>query len=397
MLSNKIKELAARYYQETLSIRQHLHRNPELSFQEKATASAVSAKLKAYSIEHTTNISGHGIVAHICGRSPEAACLALRAELDALPIQETNTHNYCSQNPGVMHACGHDAHMAMLLTAGRILNDLKQHFKGTIKLVFQPAEEVLPGGALGIIESGALLNPDAKAIFAQHVLPTLESGKIGFRAGAFMASGDEINIKIKGKGGHAAMPDQINDTVLVAAQIIVNLQQIVSRLAPPSIPTVLSFGRVQANGLHNIIPDEVLIQGTFRTFDEKWRAQAKENIIRIATHTAAASGTEAEVLIDQGYPFLVNHAALTQTAADAARAYAGPENVVELAQRMTTEDFAHYAQLMPSCFYRLGTGNVGKGITAGLHNPGFDIDENSLELGSGLMAWIALEQLRQLQ
>jgi amidohydrolase len=397
MLSNKIKELAARYYQETVSLRQQLHQHPELSFQEKDTASAVSVKLSEYGIEHTTGVSGHGIVAHIRGRLPDTACLALRAELDALPIQETNTHNYCSQIQGVMHACGHDAHMAMLLTAGRILNDLNQHFEGTIKLIFQPAEEVLPGGALGIIESGALLNPDAKAMIAQHVLPTLESGKIGFRPGAFMASGDEINIRVKGRGGHAAMPDQINDTVLVAAQIIVNLQQIVSRLAPPSIPTVLSFGRVQANGLHNIIPDEVLIQGTFRTFDEKWRSKAKEHIINIATHTAAASGAKAEVLIDHGYPFLVNDIALTQIAAEAARVYAGPENVVELEQRMTTEDFAHYAQHMPSCFYRLGTGNTNKGISAGLHSSNFDIDESSLELGSGLMAWIALEQLRQLQ
>jgi amidohydrolase len=284
----------------------------------------------------------------------------------------------------------------MLLTSGRILAQLNQHFSGEIKLIFQPAEEVLPGGAKGMIEAGVLQNPNVQAITAQHVLPSLECGKVGFRAGRIMASGDEINIRLKGKGGHAAMPESINDTVLIASQIVVALQQIVSRLAPPSVPTVLSFGRFIADGLHNIIPEEVLIQGTFRTYDENWRAQAKEHIRRIAMKTAEAYGAKAEVVIDDGYPFLVNDTALTKIASEAAVEYVGHDNVVEMAQRMTTEDFAHYSQQLPACFYRLGTGSLKKGISAGLHSPHFDIDEGCLETGSGLMAWVAIRQINSL-
>ncbi len=396
MHPNKIKALAAAYFNETAAIRKHLHRHPELSFQEEATAAFVSAKLDAYGIRHRKNIAGHGVVAYIEGKNPGKACLALRADLDALPIQETATHDYASANAGVMHACGHDAHTAMLLTAGRILHEIRHDFRGSITLIFQPAEEVLPGGALGVIDSGVLQQPRAAAILGQHVLPSLESGKIGLRSGPFMASGDEINIRVKGRGGHAAMPEAIHDTVLIASQIVVSLQQLVSRMAPPSVPSVLSFGRLIADGLHNIIPDEVLIQGTFRTFDETWREKAKGHIRQIAEHTAAAAGAAAEVNIDQGYPFLENDAGMSQIAFEAARQFVGPENVMELDMRMTTEDFAHYAQIMPACFYRLGSGNKEKGIQAGLHTSDFDIDESSLQTGSGMMAWMALQQLNDL-
>ncbi len=392
-MQSHIKELAARFYHETVFVRQHLHRHPELSFQESDTASFVASKLKEYGIPFKKDIGGHGIIALIEGNNPTEHCTALRADLDALPIQESSNESYCSVNEGIMHACGHDAHTAMMLTAGRILFELRHHFDGTVKLIFQPAEEKLPGGALEIIRAGGLENPKPKQIIGQHVLPTLESGKVGFRTGAFMASSDEINIRVTGKGGHAAMPDKFTDTVLIASQIVVNLQQIVSRFASPLMPTVLSFGKIIANGAHNVIPSEVLIQGTFRTFNEEWRAKAKEHITRIAQQTALAGGGNAEVHIEHGYPFLWNDEFTTKTAQKSAIEYLGKENVVELDQRMTAEDFAWYSHQLPACFYRIGTRNESLKITSDLHTSTFDIDESVLESGSGLMAWIALSNL----
>ncbi len=395
MLISKIKSLAAEYHADTIQFRRHLHSHPELSFEEAKTARFISDKLNGWGIPHRTNVGGHGIVALIGKETPDQACVALRADIDALPIKELNTHDFCSTNPGVMHACGHDAHTSMLLTAARILKQIEPQLHGQVKLIFQPAEEKLPGGALGIIKDGGLLNPAPFSITGQHVFPNLECGKVGFKSGPYMASADEITITIKGKGGHAAMPDQINDTVLTAAQLIVNMQQVVSRFAPPGIPSVLSFGRVIADGIFNIIPNEVLIQGTFRTFNEEWRALAKQHIQNIAENTAKSTGTIAEVQIEDGYPFLINDAETTETARAAAIEYMGSENVVELSQRMTAEDFAWYSQQMPACFYRIGTANINKGITSNLHSPTFDIDEDSMEHGSGLMAWMAVYQLRQ--
>lgn len=395
MLLSEIKSLATALHSEGIQIRRHLHRHPELSFEEKETAAFIAGKLTQWEIPHQMNIGGHGIVAMIGSSNAEKNCVALRADMDALPIKELNTHDFCSNRPGVMHACGHDAHTSMLLIAAKILKKIENQLNGQVKLIFQPAEEKLPGGALGIIRDGGLKNPTPVSITGQHVFPNLESGKVGFKSGPYMASADEITITIKGKGGHAAMPDQINDTVLTAAQLIVNLQQVVSRFAPPGIPSVLSFGRVIADGIFNIIPNEVLIQGTFRTFNEEWRAKAKQHIRNIAENTANSSGTTAEVLIEDGYPFLINDEKTTETARKAAIEYMGTENVVELSQRMTAEDFAWYSQQMPSCFYRIGTANVHKGITSNLHSPTFDIDEESLMHGAGLMAWIAAYQLLQ--
>jgi amidohydrolase len=395
IMHQKVQQLAASFYNETLAIRRHLHQHPELSFQEKETAAFISAKLNAYGIPHQTGVAGHGIVALIEGKNPQKRCIALRADIDALPIREQSSQPYCSLNEGVMHACGHDAHSAILLSAGRILNAMKNDFEGTIKLLFQPAEEKLPGGAMAMIEAGVLHNPEVEAIIALHVLPSMESGNLGFRAGPFMASGDEVNITVKGKGGHAAMPDLITDTVLIASQIVVNLQQVVSRMAPPSVPTVLSFGRFIADGACNIIPAEVTIQGTFRTFDENWREKARNQIALIASHTAIAAGATAEVFIEKGYPVLLNNEIVTEKAAAAAKELLGQEAVIALPQRMTTEDFAWYSHEIPACFFRLGTANHAKGIKADLHTSTFDIDESSLETGVASMAWIALKLLEK--
>lgn len=393
MLTSKFRELAARFYPETVAIRRHLHQNPELSFQESETAAYISNRLSQWGIPHKSGIAGHGIIGMISGRNPEIECIALRADMDALPITEHASHDYVSLKPGVMHACGHDAHTAMLLTAARILHELRNHFEGSVKLIFQPAEEKLPGGALEMIEAGVLKNPEVTSIYGQHVLPSLESGKVGFRSGPFMASSDEINIRIFGRGGHAAMPHLLTDTILAASQVIVALQQLSSRHAPPLVPTVLSFGSISGNGAHNVIPDEVLIKGTFRTFDEQWRAEAKNLIRNIATHTALAVGAQAEVDITDGYPVLVNDEQTTVAAMKAAREYMGEDQVVAIESRMTAEDFAWYTQQLPACFYRIGTANPSKGITANLHTPDFDIDESMLEQGSGLMAWMAYRRL----
>ncbi len=394
MLKEKIQQLARDFYSETVANRRYIHQHPELSFQEENTALFISQKLDEWQIQHVKGVGGHGIIGLIGKPEANNKCIALRADMDALPIIETNTHEFVSKNQGVMHACGHDAHTSMLLTAARILKAIEDQLKGQIKLIFQPAEEKLPGGALGIIEAGGLKNPDVQRIVGQHVFPGLEAGFVGFRSGAYMASADEITIRIKGKGGHAAMPNQINDTVLTAAQIIVNLQQVVSRFAPPVVPTVLSFGRLIADGIFNIIPDEVLIQGTLRTFDEAWRASAKKHIRRITENTASAANMKAEVLIEDGYPFVMNDDHTTQLAKNAAIEYLGAEKVIDLEQRMTAEDFAWYSQQIPATFYRIGTANAARGINSNLHTSTFDIDEESLLTGSGLMAFIAVEQLK---
>jgi len=395
MLKEKIQQLAHDFHSETIANRRYIHQHPELSFQEVNTARFISQKLDEWQIQHQTGVGGHGIIGLIGKPIANKKCIALRADMDALPILETNRHDFVSKNQGVMHACGHDAHTSMLLTAARILKEIENQLEGQIKLIFQPAEEKLPGGALGIIKAGGLKNPDVQRIVGQHVFPGLEAGFVGFRSGAYMASADEITIRIKGKGGHAAMPNQINDTVLTAAQVIVNLQQVVSRFAPPIVPTVLSFGRLIADGIFNIIPDEVLIQGTLRTFDETWRASAKTHIRRITENTASAANMKAEVLIEDGYPFVMNEDRTTQLAKKAAIAYLGAEKVIDLEQRMTAEDFAWYSQQIPATFYRIGTANSARGISSNLHTSTFDLDEESLLTGSGLMAWIAVEQLKQ--
>ena len=392
-LKDSIKSLASEYLQEVTDIRRHLHRHPELSFKEFETAKFIAEKLTEYGIPFQDKVARTGIVALIKGKDPESRVVALRADMDALPIKEKSDTDYCSVNEGVMHACGHDAHMASLLGAAKILNEIRDHFSGTVKLIFQPSEEYYPGGAKVMIEEGVLENPKPDAIFGQHVFPELDTGKIGMRPGKYMASTDEVYITVKGKGGHAAIPDKVIDPVLIASHIVVALQQIVSRKSSPVMPTVVSFGKISSEGKTNIIPDEVKLEGIIRTFSESWRKEIKEQIINISCGLAESMGGSCEINIEQGYPAVVNDDDLTERAWDYATEYLGHDQVEKLEMRMTAEDFSYFAQKVPGCFYRLGTRNEIKGITANLHAATFDIDESSLENGMGILAWFAVCEL----
>ncbi|MBE9484112.1 MAG: amidohydrolase, partial [Bacteroidetes bacterium] len=354
-LKDSIKSLASEYLQEVTDIRRHLHRHPELSFKEFETAKFIAEKLTEYGIPFQDKVARTGIVALIKGKGPENKVVALRADMDALPIKEKSDTDYCSVNEGVMHACGHDAHIASLLGAAKILNDIRDQFSGTVKLIFQPSEEYYPGGAKVMIEEGVLENPKPDAIFGQHVFPELDAGKIGMRPGKYMASTDEVYITVKGKGGHAAIPDKIIDPVLIASHIVVALQQIVSRKSSPVMPTVVSFGKISSEGKTNIIPDEVKLEGIIRTFSESWRKEIKEQIINISCGLAESMGGSCEINIEQGYPAVVNDDDLTERAWNYATEYLGHDQVEKLEMRMTAEDFSYFAQKVPGCFYRLGT------------------------------------------
>ncbi len=393
-MKKRIKDLAVTYYQEILEIRKHLHRYPELAFEEVKTAEYISEKLHEWDIPHATGYAQTGISGIIKSTGKDGPVIALRADMDGLPISEENTHDFVSQHKGIMHACGHDVHMASLLGTLRILNEIKHEFRGQVKFVFQPSEEKYPGGALEVIKEGFLENPVPDSMLGQHVLPALEAGKIGLRPGMYMASTDEIFITINGKGGHAATPELNIDPVAIGAQVITALQQISSSYAPSEIPTVLSFGKVEAPGRTNIIPDTFRMEGTFRTFSESWRKKAHQKIEEIATGIATSMGASCEVDIDKGYPFLVNDEEVTHKLKVLAIEYLGKENVADLNMRMTAEDFAYYSQKVPSCFYRLGIRNEEKGIVANLHTSTFDIDEKSLMTGMGVMAWIAFNQVK---
>ena len=325
----------------------------------------------------------------IKGKNPDSRTIALRGDMDALPIQEENTIDYKSMNDGVMHACGHDVHTSCLLGAARILNELKEEWEGTIKLIFQPGEEKLPGGASLMIKEGVLENPRPQNVIGQHVFPELEVGKVGFKSGMYMASADEVYVTVKGKGGHAALPYAVIDPIYIASNIIVSLQQIVSRNARPDIPTVLSFGKIRGEGATNVIPDEVKIEGTFRTMNEEWREKAHIRMKELAEGIAKSMGGECEFEVRKGYPFLVNDEETTRRSKEAAVEYLGKENVVDLNLRMTGEDFAYFSQVAPGCFYRLGVRNEKENITSNLHTPTFNVDEESLKVGMGLMAYIA--------
>ncbi|MCJ8211884.1 M20 family metallopeptidase [Mucilaginibacter sp. RS28] len=392
MIKERIQQLAQDIYTDVVGHRRHLHTHPELSFQEVQTSAYVSARLDELEIPYV-RMADNGLVGLIKGTKPSDKVVALRADMDALPITEANDVPYKSQNFGVMHACGHDAHTSSLLGTAHILSQMKDQFGGTIKLIFQPAEEKLPGGANLMIQQGVLENPKPQAVIGQHVMPLIEAGKVGFRAGKYMASTDEIYVKVIGKGGHGAQPQQNVDPVIITAHILTALQQVISRFADPKNPSVLSFGKVIANGATNVIPNEVYLEGTFRTMDEKWRANAHIRMKKMAEGIAEAMGAKCEFNIMKGYPYLINEEKLTANVKGFAEQYLGKENVIDLDIWMAGEDFAYYSQVADSCFYRLGTRNEARGITSAVHTPTFDIEESALQHSTGLMAYIALKQL----
>jgi amidohydrolase len=387
MFLQKIKTLSASYKQEFIDTRRHIHANPELSYVEFETSAFIQKKLTEWGIPFTI-MATTGVVGLIKGNNAESRVVALRADMDALPIVEENDVPYKSTKAGVMHACGHDVHTTCLLGAAKILNETKEDWNGTVKLIFQPGEEKNPGGASIMIKEGVLENPAPQKIFGLHVHNILQVGEFSFRGGMVMASTDEIYITIKAKGGHAAAPHLTADTILIASQLVVSLQQIVSRNNNPFNPTVLSITSIQGGHATNIIPSEVKLMGTFRAMNEEWRYKAHE-LIKTQTELLVRSmGAEVMVKIDVGYPFVKNDEALSASARLLAEEYAGASKVSETELRMGAEDFAYYSQIIPACFYRLGVGNIAKGISIGVHTPTFNVDEDAIEHGMGMMAWL---------
>ncbi len=389
MLDQKIKGLAKQYADEFIEVRHHLHAHPELSYKEFETSKFVQSKLASFGIDFEV-MAVTGIVGLIKGKNPDSRVIALRADMDALPIQEENEVDYTSKNPGVMHACGHDVHTTILLGAAKILQELKNEWEGTVKLVFQPGEERNPGGASYMIKEGVLDNPKPQGIFGLHVHPGLDLGQLSFRKGRVMASADELYITIRSKGGHAAAPHLTADTILVASQLIVSLQQVISRNNNPTSPSVLSICSIQGGHTTNVIPSEVKLMGTFRAMDETWRNKAHELIRNQAKGIAEATGADIDLHIDIGYPTVDNDPVLTETGWQLANTYMGKENVLETEMRMGAEDFGYYTQVIPGCFYRLGVRNKEKGIIHNVHTPQFNIDERAIEMGMGMMAWLGV-------
>ncbi len=398
-LSNKIKTLAKKNFEKVLEIRRHLHQHPELSFKEFETSKFIQAQLKEAGISFTTGYVETGIVALIKGKNPDKKTILLRADMDALPIEEKNDVSYKSANTGVMHACGHDVHSSIALGAAFILNELKDKFEGTVKIMFQPGEEVLPGGASLMIQAGVLENPKVDKAIALHVFPSMEAGKVGFKSGMYMASTDELYITVNGKGGHAAMPAEYTNPLIIASEILLEInnqymkENALAGTAGETIPTVVAFGKIEGKGATNVIPEKVELAGTFRTMDEKWRESVHQQLKNIVKTVSQKYKVESNIRIEKGYPFLVNDKELTGACFTSAQNFLGKENVEELPLRMTAEDFAFITQKVPSCFFRLGTANKEKGITSGVHTPTFNIDEKALETGVGLMAWLTVNEL----
>lgn len=393
-LTERLRGMAEEIHPAVVRWRRHLHMHPELSFEEAQTAAYVCRVLDELGIPYVSGVAGHGIVATISGQDPGHRLIALRADMDALPIQEISDMPYRSVHDGVMHACGHDVHTANLLGAAALLQRTRSEWKGSFRLLFQPAEEKFPGGASLMIDAGVLDNPRVACILGLHVYPQMEAGRIGMRAGNYMASADEIYMTVRGRGGHAALPQYTVDPIVVTAQLITALQTMVSRRSDPTVPSVLTFGKIWSDGgATNVIPDEVHLEGTFRTMHESWRDQAHREMRSLAEGLVQSMGGEVKVHIDKGYPVLYNDPDLTARMMQLSRSYMGEECVEELPIRMTAEDFAYYSHEIPACFFRIGTSNQHKGIGAPLHTPRFDVDESCLLHSTGLTAWLAVNAL----
>jgi len=391
-IKEDIKLLAEKFYNEIVEYRRHLHQNPELSTFEQNTANFICSKLDEIGLKYKKDVGGYGIFGFIEGKNPEKKCVAIRADMDALPIKEETSLPFKSKNEGVMHACGHDVHMSSQLGAIKILNELKDKFEGRVMFIFQPSEEFYPGGALKMLREGIFDEVTPSNIFAYHSTPEIDCGYIGMKEGKCMASTDEIYIDIIGKGGHGATPDLNIDPIVVASHIVIALQTIVSRNASPTIPTTFSIGKFIADGRTNVIPNTVHMEGIIRTFDENWRKECHSLIERISTQTAKAFGAEAKVFIDHGYPYVYNDPSLTQKAIKLSKDYFGEDKVLNLDARMTAEDFSYFSQKAPSCYYRVGTRKKGEPIT-NLHTSNFDVDEKCLENAMGITAYLAIYSL----
>ncbi len=385
-MEQKIKSLSAKYFQHVIHLRRQLHANPELSWNEIETSKLVARELMKCGIEVQTRVAKNGVVGILKGKNPDSKCIALRADMDALPITEENTDDYCSRNAGVMHACGHDVHTSNLLGVAMILSEMKNEIEGTYKFIFQPSEEKIPSGAEAMITAGVLENPRPDKIFGLHVSPELEAGTFGFCPGRFMASSDEIYLTVNGKGGHAARIEELKNPLLISAELLLELRQ----LTDPQTPIVLSFGKIEGKGATNIVPDKVEIAGTLRCFDEDLRFRTHKQIDFICERVTEKYLTHCDINILRGYPVLINNEAVTGEAKKAAQHFAGVKNILDLPPRMGSEDFAYYTHHIPACFYRLGVGNKKKGITSGLHTPTFNVDESALKESIGLMAYMAI-------
>ena len=385
-MKEKILELSDLFFDEIVSIRRYMHMHPELSFQEFETSNYIKSILKSWDINFLDGYANTGILVNLEGKEPSSRVIALRADFDALPILEENDVEYKSKNEGIMHACGHDAHTASMLGALKILHQTKDHWRGTIKFIFQPAEERLPGGAKQMIEEGVLENPNVQHVIAQHVLPELEVGKVGFRCGTYMASTDELYVTISGKGGHAAIPSSYNNPIIASSELVLDLNQFFNDKAD----AIFAIGYIDGKGSTNIIPNEVNLMGTFRALDESFRLESHNHMNRIVDQVAKKYNIKIDLNIKKGYPALNNDIQYTLNQLNKAKEFLGEKNVIDLPIRMTAEDFSYFANAVPSCFYRLGTGNKDKGLIHGLHTSKFNIDEDSLKIGMGLMAFLAI-------
>ena len=387
-LSTKVSAI----YEKIKGYREHLHQNPELSYKEFNTMEYVAAKLKEIGIPYEKGVAGTGIIGIIRSskHSENQACIGLRADLDALPIQEQNTASYKSKVDGIMHACGHDVHTSILLGAAEILFELREDLEHPVKLIFQPGEEKNPGGASLLIEAGVLENPKVKEMYALHVFPELEVGKLGMRSGLYMASSDELHLEIIGVGGHGAMPEKCINPILIGSEFIIEAQNIIHKSCPKEVPCVISFGHFDALGATNVIPDRAEIKGTFRTMNEEWRGKAAILLMDLANKLENKYKGNVNLEISKGYPFLKNDEELTEKLKAKFESFFGPEKIEGLALRMTSEDFSFYSQTIPVCFFRLGVGNKEKGIIYSVHHPKFDIDSACLKTGMLAMIQAAL-------